>query len=151
MRVVLLLCLQAAPAVALLPRRNLARAGAAVARASSPAAREYSPKVKAIAETRAPFRQARIFFLWPAMVAGASIGSWVSLTRLAAGLGGFRDDVEPLGDGGNLAINLGVIAFAVFFLRGDLKGRDELLQEVAAKEGQAPPPAADESNAGDLL
>ena len=34
--------------------------------------------------------QARIFFFYPATIAGASVASWVSLTRLIAGLGGRR-------------------------------------------------------------
>ena len=34
--------------------------------------------------------QARIFFFYPATIAGASVASWVSLTRLIAGLGGLR-------------------------------------------------------------
>ena len=43
-----------------------------------------------LVESRDPFRQARLFFFYPATIAGASIAAWVSLTRLAAGLGGFR-------------------------------------------------------------
>jgi hypothetical protein len=93
--------------------------------------REYSTKVKITAEARAPLRQARIFFLYPSTIAGASIAAYVSVTRLIAGLGGFRTDLVPLSDAGNLALNLGVVAAAVWALRNDLNGRAQLLEDVA--------------------
>mmetsp|Transcript_7988 Transcript_7988/g.26294 ORF Transcript_7988/g.26294 Transcript_7988/m.26294 type:complete len:156 (+) Transcript_7988:57-524(+) len=93
--------------------------------------REYSTKVKITAEARAPLRQARIFFLYPSTIAGASIAAYVSVTRLIAGLGGFRTDLTPLSDAGNLALNLGVVAAAVWALRNDLNGRAQLLEDVA--------------------
>ena len=99
---------------------------------------EYSTKVRAVAETRAPLRQARIFFLWPGILAGSSIGSYVSVTRVLAGISGMRTDTDVGNDAFNTAINLGVVAFAVFLLRGDLKGRDETLKEVAREYGQLP-------------
>jgi hypothetical protein len=93
--------------------------------------REYSTKVKITAEARAPLRQARIFFLYPSTIAGASIAAYVSVTRLIASLGGFRTDLTPLSDAGNLALNLGVVAAAVWALRNDLNGRAQLLEDVA--------------------
>jgi len=101
------------------------------ARSAGVTMREYSTKVKITAEARAPLRQARIFFLYPSTVAGASIAAYVSITRLIAGLGGFRTDTVPLSDAGNMAINIAVVAAAVVALRNDLKGRAELLEEVA--------------------
>ena len=79
---------------------------------------EYSSRVKMTVETKTPFRQvrmrgaeirlcapesnrardashvsqARIFFLYPSTIAAASIGLYVAITRLVAGLGGFRDE-----------------------------------------------------------
>eukprot|EP00322_Chrysochromulina_rotalis_P021248 CAMPEP_0115850368 /NCGR_PEP_ID=MMETSP0287-20121206/11929_1 /TAXON_ID=412157 /ORGANISM="Chrysochromulina rotalis, Strain UIO044" /LENGTH=191 /DNA_ID=CAMNT_0003304365 /DNA_START=11 /DNA_END=586 /DNA_ORIENTATION=- len=104
----------------------------AVPRSYSSTMCEYSTKVKMTAETRAPLRQARIFFLYPATVAGASIAAYVSILRLIGGQ-------DALSDGGNLGINLGIIAAAVFGLRTDLKGRSELLEEVAIELGEAKP------------
>ena len=100
---------------------------------------EYSTKVKMTAETRAPLRQARLFFLYPSTLAGASLATYVSLIRAISGQG------EGLSDVINTAINLGVIAAAIYFFRGDLKGRSELLEEVAIELGERerPPPAAD--------
>ena len=39
----------------------------------------YSTRVKMTAEARAPFRQARIFFLYPSTIAGASIATYAGL------------------------------------------------------------------------
>ena len=108
-------------------------------RAAGPQMREYSTKVKMTAETRAPFRQARMFFLFPSIIAGASIGAYVTITRLAAGLGGFRDDVVPLDDAGNLLVNIAVVASAVWALSRDRRAASELLEQVAEElEGPAP-------------
>ena len=90
---------------------------------------EYSTKVKITAETRAPLRQARIFFLYPSIIAGASIAAYVSVLRVIGGQ-------DALSDAGNLAVNAGVIAGAVFLLKKDLDGRAELLQEVAIELGE---------------
>ena len=49
-----------------------------------------------LVESRDPFRQARLFFFYPATIAGASVASWVSLTRLIAGS---RCHVDTLGLG----------------------------------------------------
>ena len=90
-----------------------------------------------------------MFFLYPAVLAGAGVGTYVSLTRLAAGLSGMRTDLEPLADGGNTLINLGVIATAVFFGRRDLKQKEKILREVAQKLGELPadePPAVGEAD-----
>ena len=78
-----------------------------------PVAAEYSTKAKIMAETRAPLRQARIFFLYPSSIAGAGLGSYVSLLRAIG-----QDDLFK--DLGNLAVNFGVIAVAIFLLRADL-------------------------------
>ena len=93
----------------------------------------YSSRVKMTVETRTPFRQGRIFFVFPSTIAAASIGLYVAITRLAAGLGGFRDDLVPLNDAGNVAVNLGVVAAAVYFLRKDLQSRDVDLEKVASQ------------------
>ena len=98
-----------------------------------PAMCEYSTKVKMTAEVRAPFRQARIFFLYPATIAAASIASYVSVLRLVG-------QKDAIADSGNLLVNLGIITAAVFCLRADLKGRSELLQEVAIELKEARPP-----------
>ena len=66
------------------------------------------------AEVRAPFRQARIFFLYPATIAAASIASYVSVLRLVG-------QKDAMADSGNLLVNLGIITAAVFCLRADLK------------------------------
>ena len=111
-------------------------AGAPTPRAAA-AMREFSTKVKITAETRAPLRQARIFFVYPSTIAGASIASYVALTRIIAGVGGFRTDTNPLADAGNLFVDVAVVAGAVWALRKDLKGRAELLEEVALElEGE---------------
>ena len=91
---------------------------------------EYSTKVKIMAETRAPLRQARIFFVYPATIAGASIASYVSVLRAIGGKG------EGLSDIGNLAVNVGIVAGAVFLLTRDLAGRKQTLEEVAMELGE---------------
>ena len=101
--------------------------------ASQGGRREYSTLVKITAENRAPLRQARIFFLYPSTIAGASIASYVALTRLIAGLSGMRTDLTPLSDAGNLFIDVAVVAAAVWFLRSDLKAREEQLELIAAE------------------
>ena len=50
-----------------------------------PLLEEYSTKVKLQAEAKAPLRQARIFFLYPSVIAGASIASYVSVLRVISG------------------------------------------------------------------
>ena len=105
-----------------------------------PAMCEYSTKVKMTAEVRAPFRQARIFFLYPATIAAASIASYVSVLRLVG-------QKDAMADSGNLLVNLGIITAAVFCLRADLKGRSELLQEVAIELKEARPPEGSPSAA----
>ena len=92
------------------------------------------------AEVRAPFRQARIFFLYPATIAAASIASYVSVLRLVG-------QKDAMADSGNLLVNLGIITAAVFCLRADLKGRSELLQEVAIELKEARPPEGSPSAA----
>ena len=99
---------------------------------------EYSTKVKMTAETRSPLRQARLFFLYPSTIAGASLATYVSLLRAISGQG------EGLSDIGNLAVNIGVIAAAVYFFRKDLKGRAELLEEVAIELGEKAAPEPDD-------
>ena len=94
---------------------------------------EYSTKVKITAETRAPLRQARIFFLYPSIVAGASIAAYVSLLRVIG-------QEDKLADLGNLGVNGGVITAAIFFLKKDLDGRAALLQQVAVELGEATNP-----------
>ena len=111
------------------------RAAAAARRAHAPRM-DYSTMVKITAENRAPLRQARIFFLSPSAIAGASIGAYVSLTRLVAGVSGFRSDVVPLNDGGNLLVDLGVVAAAVWALRADLRARDEQLEAISKELGE---------------
>lgn len=101
---------------------------------------EYSKLVRMTAETKAPLRQARIFFLYPSVIAGASIGAYVSLTRAAAGLSGMRTDINPLSDGGNFVVNVAVVAAVVFFGRRDLKAKDEALAEIARELGESPVP-----------
>eukprot|EP00966_Prymnesium_polylepis_P025478 587955-Prymnesium_polylepis.1 len=100
----------------------------------------YSNRVKVTAESRAPLRQARIFFFYPAVIAGASVGAYVSFTRVLAGLT-VRPELDPVADGINLAVNFGVVAAAVFFGRGDLKGKDALLKEIAIELGELKPDA----------
>ena len=117
--------------------RVAGRAACAPAPRAATAMREFSTKVKITAETRAPLRQARIFFVYPSTIAGASIASYVALTRIIAGVGGFRTDTNPLADAGNLFVDVAVVAGAVWALRKDLKGRAELLEEVALElEGE---------------
>lgn len=91
---------------------------------------EYSTKVKILAETRAPLRQARIFFFYPGTIIGASIAAYVSVLRAIGGKG------EGLSDFLNLGVNMGIVAGAVFLLTRDLKGRKELLDEVALELGE---------------
>ena len=102
---------------------------------------EYSTKVKITTETRAPLRQARIFFLYPSTIAGASIAAYVSLVRALAGKG------EGFADVGNLAINAGVVAGAVFLLLRDLKGREQTMREVAIELGELEGDGADSAAA----
>ena len=52
--------------------------------------REYSTLVKMTVEARSPFRQARMFFLYPATIAGASVAFYVALTRVIAAVRGAR-------------------------------------------------------------
>ena len=78
-----------------------------IARLSAPTCNEeFTRREQMLVESRDPFRQARLFFFYPATIAGASVASWVSLTRLIAGLGGFREDTVPLTDGINLVVNV---------------------------------------------
>ena len=100
---------------------------------------DYSTKVKIMAETRAPLRQARIFFLYPSAIVGASVGSYVSLLRAIGGKG------EGFSDVGNLIVNFGVIAGAIYFLRGDLSGRAEALDEIAIELGEKEAPVPDDA------
>lgn len=102
------------------------------------ASEEYSTKVKMTAETRAPLRQARLFFVYPATVAGAGLATYVSFVRVLGGQ-------DTINDAGNLLVNLGVIAGAVFLARKDLQGRDELLEEVAIELGEREPVASQEA------
>jgi len=97
---------------------------------------EYSPRVKATVETQAPFRQARLFFLFPAAIAGAAVGAYVSLTRVAAGLSGMRSDLDPSKDGLNFLIDAAVVATAVFFGLRDSKAKEEDLKKVATQLGE---------------
>ena len=108
---------------------------------TAPVMCEYSTKVKMTAETRAPLRQARIFFLYPSVIAGASIASYVSILRVIGG-----KDSNP----GNLVVNLAVIAAAVWGVRKDLQGRAELLDEVAIELGEKRPSASDSNSNPDL-
>lgn len=96
-------------------------------------AAEYSTKVKIMAETRAPLRQARIFFLYPSTIAGASIATYVSLLRVIGGK-------DALSDAGNLVVNALVIAAAAFLLKKDLDGRAAALEEIAIELGEASAP-----------
>jgi hypothetical protein len=98
----------------------------------------WSTKVKITAETRAPLRQARIFFLYPSIVAGASIAAYVSLIRVIGG-------ADAVTDALNLATNAGVVAGAVFLLKKDLDGRAELLEQVAIELGELPDPSTKSS------
>ena len=66
----------------------------------------------------------------------------MSVTRLIAGLGDFRSDVVPLNDGVNLAVNIGIVAAAVYFLRADLQSRGDDLEREAGRS-QAPTPDPD--------
>ena len=109
-------------------------------RARSVRMEEYSTKVKMTVETRSPFRQGRIFFLYPSTIAGAGIAAYVAVTRLAAGMGGFRTDTVPLNDAGNLLIDAAIVAAAVYFLRGDLKSREDDLEAIRV-EMEGPPDA----------
>lgn len=119
---------------AIRPIQHTVRRHRACVRVSSPFTMcEYSTKVKMTAETRAPLRQARIFFLYPATVAGASIATYVSVIRLIGGQ-------DAVADSGNLLVNLAIIVAAIFAARADLKGRAELLQEVAIELGEVREP-----------
>jgi len=64
------------------------------------------------------------------MIAGASIAAYVSLLRVIG-------QEDKLTDVGNLFVNFGVIAAAVFFAKQDLDGREALLEEVAVELGEA--------------
>jgi len=98
-----------------------------------------------LVESQAPFRQARLLFIYPATIAGASIASWVSLTRVIAGVGGFRSDTVPLTDGLNLAVNVGIVVAAVFALRSDLRSRTADLERVSGKTPTTTPAPGTES------
>ena len=103
----------------------------------------WSTKVKITAETRAPLRQARIFFLYPSIVAGASIAAYVSLIRVIGG-------ADAMTDALNLATNAGVVAGAVFLLKKDLDGRAELLEQVAIELGEMKDPNEPDEDAAEL-
>ncbi|KAL1510497.1 hypothetical protein AB1Y20_006801 [Prymnesium parvum] len=108
--------------------------------------REYSNRVKITAESRAPLRQARIFFLYPATIAGASIGAYVSITRILAGMT-VRTDLDPFADGRNLAIDIGVVGVAVWLFLRDLAAREALLKEIAVELGEVKPEAKADATA----
>ena len=93
-----------------------------------------------LVESRDPFRQARLFFFYPATIAGTSVAAWVSVTRLIAGLGGFRSDTVPATDGLNLVVNLGILVAAVFFGRGDLRS---LTADLETESGRSKTPVSD--------
>ena len=130
-----------------LPAAAAATAAAAVAaprsrRSTTIVAAEYSTKVKIMAETRAPLRQARIFFFYPTTIAGASIASYVSLLRVIGGK-------DALSDGGNLVVNALIVAGAAFLLKKDLDGRAEALEEIAVELGESSAPKQQEEQSVD--
>ena len=93
MRSALLFAALLAGCEALVPRGAAAAAARpAAARPRGPALvmREYSSLVKMTVESRSPFRQARMFFLYPPTIAGASVAFYVALTRVIAALSGAR-------------------------------------------------------------
>ena len=102
---------------------------------------EYTKREQMLVEAQAPFRQARLFFFYPACVAGAFIGAYVAFTRVLAGVGGFRTDTDPLKDGFNIFVNLAVVAAAVLGARADVKGKDADLARLT-RRGQEPARAA---------
>ena len=112
-----------------------------ICRHDQPRMQDYSTKVKITAETRAPLRQARIFFVYPATIAGASIAAYVSVLRAIGGKG------EGLSDIFNLGINGAIVAGAVFLLTRDLSGRAETLKEVAIELGEMADPNASSGEA----
>lgn len=81
------------------------------------------------------------------LVVGASIGSFVSLTRILAGMT-VRTDVDPFVDARNLAINIAVVACAVYFGQRDIKQKDELLMKVARELGEVKPSSPTENEVG---
>lgn len=95
-----------------------------------------------MAETRAPLRQARIFFFYPATIAGASIASYVSFLRVIGGK-------DALSDGGNLVVNALIVAGAAFLLKKDLDGRAEALEEIAVELGESSAPKQQEEQSVD--
>ena len=59
--------------------------------------------------------------------------AWVAFTRLIAGVGGFREDLEPIKDGLNLGVDAGVVAAAIGALRADLRARGDDLERVSGR------------------
>ena len=51
-------------------------------------------------------RQARLFFVYPSVVAGAGVASYVSFTRVLASVTGARPEITPLPELGNLVVDV---------------------------------------------
>lgn len=83
------------------------------------------------AEARSPFRLLRLFLLG-SLAGGAIIASVITLPRLAEAVSSGGDVVAP---GGNAAVNAGVLATALYFLRRELAARAE--DEAAAGREEA--------------
>ena len=81
MRMLLLLLLSALSATSAFSVASGVRQPAATRHRllASPVLQEYSTKVKLQAEAKSPFRSARILFIFPATIAGASIVGGVGL------------------------------------------------------------------------
>ena len=105
---------------------------------------EYTKRQQMLVEAQAPFRQARLFFLYPSCIAGASIGGYVSFTRVLAAVAGFRTDTVPLQDGFNFFVDIGVVVAAVLGGRSDIKGKDA---DLARLSGRGQEPAVEDSDA----
>ncbi|KAJ8901980.1 hypothetical protein NDN08_004181 [Rhodosorus marinus] len=93
-------------------------------------AAEYDMKTRLREELEAPFRKVRMA-IYAASGVSATIGGFVSGSRILASMSGISG-VQPLGETiPNLAIDLGVVAGAVFLYQREVKAGERRLERLA--------------------
>eukprot|EP00187_Rhodella_violacea_P019163 CAMPEP_0184723246 /NCGR_PEP_ID=MMETSP0314-20130426/24610_1 /TAXON_ID=38298 /ORGANISM="Rhodella maculata, Strain CCMP 736" /LENGTH=104 /DNA_ID=CAMNT_0027188015 /DNA_START=57 /DNA_END=367 /DNA_ORIENTATION=+ len=90
----------------------------------------YTMRTRLREETEAPFRKVRLF-IFGASAVSASLGAFISFSRLLAGLS-HVPTAAPLSESlGNLAVNAGVIALAAFLISRDLQAGERRLLRMS--------------------
>lgn len=87
---------------------------------------------KLVTESIAPWRTLRLF-LYASLGSGALIGGLITLTGVAAALGGSRSDIDLNTEALNLAIDFGAVGAFAFLAKWDFDRQAELTENVAKK------------------